>query len=214
MQIRVVQIWGFLMTVLGWVFMACTMAMENWMNTSIGGLAGSYVMKQVSYYANLCHCYDFPVLWAVDVDIQIVRGLLIAALCLGMLGFVLSLMGMECTFIGGKDRSKHKIIFAGGWCHIISGKCLVSSRVCTCRTLKTFFLCFYQHDLSSGLIATCGYAVFMQYVLTYFNPDPDGLDYNLGSPVLLGWVGAAIHMTGGFFYLWSVWIQLCRREDK
>ncbi len=44
-----------------------------------------------------------------------------AALSLGMLGFVLSLMGMECTFIGGKDRSKYKKIYAGGWCHIVSG---------------------------------------------------------------------------------------------
>uniref|UniRef100_A0AAQ5ZHF4 Uncharacterized protein n=1 Tax=Amphiprion ocellaris TaxID=80972 RepID=A0AAQ5ZHF4_AMPOC len=43
-----------------------------------------------------------------------------AALSLGMLGFVLSLMGMECTFIGGKDRSKYKKIYAGGWCHVIS----------------------------------------------------------------------------------------------
>lgn len=54
--------------------------------------------------------------------IQIVRGLLMAALSLGMLGFVLSLMGMECTFIGGKDLSKYKKIYAGGWCHVVSGK--------------------------------------------------------------------------------------------
>lgn len=45
-----------------------------------------------------------------------------AALSLGMLGFVLSLLGMECTFIGGKDKSKYKKIYTGGWCHIISGK--------------------------------------------------------------------------------------------
>lgn len=45
-----------------------------------------------------------------------------SALSVGMLGFVLSLMGMECTFIGGKEHSKHKKIYAGGWCHIISGE--------------------------------------------------------------------------------------------
>lgn len=54
-------------------------------------------------------------------NIQIVRGLLMSALSLGMLGFVLGLMGMECTFIGGKDRSKYKKIYFGGWCHIIGG---------------------------------------------------------------------------------------------
>lgn len=51
-----------------------------------------------------------------------VRALLIAGLSVGMLGFVLSLMGMECTHIGGKDRSKHKKIYTGGWCHVIGGK--------------------------------------------------------------------------------------------
>lgn len=49
-----------------------------------------------------------------------------AALTLGMLGFVLSLLGMECTYIGGKDRSKYKKIYVGGLCHIISGKCCKS----------------------------------------------------------------------------------------
>lgn len=44
-----------------------------------------------------------------------------SALSLGMLGFVLGLMGMECTFIGGKDRSKYKKIYFGGWCHVIGG---------------------------------------------------------------------------------------------
>lgn len=44
-----------------------------------------------------------------------------AALSLGVLGFVLSLLGMECTYIGGKERSKYRKIYAGAWCHIISG---------------------------------------------------------------------------------------------
>lgn len=62
---------------------------------------------------------------ASPVNIQIVRGLLMGALALGMLGFVLSLLGMECTYIGGKDLSKHRKIYAGGCCHIISGKFLL-----------------------------------------------------------------------------------------
>ncbi|XP_026219567.1 claudin-10 [Anabas testudineus] len=195
MQIRVVQIWGFLMTVLGWIFVACTMAMDGWMSSTIGGMGGSNIVKVIWYWSNLwktCQtestsinkCYDFPVLWSVEVHLQVVRGLLIAALSLGMLGFVLSLMGMECTFIGGKDRSKYKKIYTGAWCHIIS-----------------------------GLLSTCGYAVYVQFVLQYFNPDPDGLEYELGTPVFLGWVGSAFHMAGGFFYVWSVCKPLCGGED-
>lgn len=161
MHVRVVQIWGFLMTVLGWIFVACTMAMDGWMSTTVGDVGGSNIIKVLWYWSNLwktClsestsvnRCYDFPVLWSVDgryrhlrnaavfytshpcvfvsrcvtVHLQVVRGLLISALCLGMLGFVLSLMGMECTFVGGKERSKHRKIYTGAWCHIISGKYL------------------------------------------------------------------------------------------
>ncbi|XP_068575627.1 claudin-10 [Cebidichthys violaceus] len=195
MKIRVVQIWGFLMTVLGWIFVACTMAMEGWKISSIGGMGGSSIIKVAWYWSSLwrscftdstavSNCYDYPVLWSVEGHIQIVRGLLMAALSLGMLGFVLSLLGMECTFIGGRDRSKYKKIYAGAWCHIVS-----------------------------GILSTCGYAVYAQYVsVEYFNPDFNGLRYDLGTPMFLGWVGSAFHTTGGFFYVWSVWAPLCGGE--
>uniref|UniRef100_H3D6V3 Claudin 10e n=1 Tax=Tetraodon nigroviridis TaxID=99883 RepID=H3D6V3_TETNG len=183
MKIRVVQIWGFLMTVLGWIFIACTMAMEGWKISAIGGMGGSSIIKVAWYWSSLwrscftdstavSNCYDFPVLWSVQGSIQIVRGLLMSGLSLGMLGFVLSLLGMECTFIGGKDRSKHKKIYAGGCCHI-----------------------------ASGLLAASGYAVYAHHVsIEYFNPSYDGLKFDLGTPLFLGWVGSAFHMTGGFFY--------------
>ncbi|KAK2856770.1 hypothetical protein Q5P01_005505 [Channa striata] len=196
MKIRVVQIWGFLMTVMGWIFVACTMAMDGWMNSAIGGVGGSSIVKVIWYWSSLWRtcltdstsvnkCYDFPVLWSVEGHLQVVRGLLIAALSVGMLGFVLSLIGMECTFVGGKDRSKYRKIYAGGWLHVIS-----------------------------GLLSTCGYAVYVQYVLQFYNPDPVGLEYELGTPVFLGWVGSAFHMTGGFFYMWSVCKPLCGGEDE
>uniref|UniRef100_A0A3B5AGM5 Claudin-10-like n=1 Tax=Stegastes partitus TaxID=144197 RepID=A0A3B5AGM5_9TELE len=211
MKIRVVQIWGFLMTVLGWIFVACTMAMEGWKITSIGGMGGSSIIKVAWYWSSLwrscftdstavTNCYDYPVLWSVEGHIQIVRGLLMASLSLGMLGFVLSLMGMECTFLGGKDRSKYKKIYVGGWCHVISG---------TRLDLMTRQL---SHSLLSVccLLACSGYAVYAQYVsVEYFNPDFDGLQYDLGTPIFLGWVGACFHATGGFFYLWSVCVPLC-----
>ncbi|KAK5875180.1 hypothetical protein CesoFtcFv8_027691 [Champsocephalus esox] len=197
MKIRVVQIWGFLMTVLGWIFVACTMAMEGWKITSIGGMGGSSILKVAWYWSSLwrscftdstavSNCYDYPVLWSVEGHIQIVRGLLMSALSLGMLGFVLSLLGMECTFVGGKDRSKHKKIYVGGCFHVIS-----------------------------GVLSTCGYAVYAQYVsVEYFNPDFNGLKYDLGTPMFLGWVGSAFHMAGGFFYLWSVCTPLYGGEVK
>lgn len=77
MKIRVVQIWAFLMTVLGWIFVACTMAMEGWKVTSTGGMGGSSIIKVAWYWSSLwracftdstavTNCYDFPVLWSVE----------------------------------------------------------------------------------------------------------------------------------------------------
>ncbi|XP_070968335.1 claudin-10-like [Oncorhynchus clarkii lewisi] len=197
MKIRVMQIWGFLMTVLGWIFVACTMAMEGWKVTSIGGMGGSAVIKVAWYWSNLwkacftdstsvTNCQDFPVLWSVDNHIQIVRGLLMGALSVGMLGFVLSLIGMECTFLGGKDKAKYRKLFTGGVFHIIS-----------------------------GFLAASGYAVYAKYVSgEYFNPYFDGLKFDLGTPLFLGWVGSAFHMTGGWFYLVSVCKLLCGDESE
>ncbi|CAG04948.1 unnamed protein product [Tetraodon nigroviridis] len=196
------------------------MAMEGWKISAIGGMGGSSIIKVAWYWSSLwrscftdstavSNCYDFPVLWVgnhtteptgppptptlrnttflvTPGSIQIVRGLLMSGLSLGMLGFVLSLLGMECTFIGGKDRSKHKKIYAGGCCHI-----------------------------ASGLLAASGYAVYAHHVsIEYFNPSYDGLKFDLGTPLFLGWVGSAFHMTGGFFYLWSVCTPLCGRRER
>ncbi|KAI4831631.1 hypothetical protein KUCAC02_001167 [Chaenocephalus aceratus] len=72
--------------------------------------------------------------------------------------------------------------------------------------------CFH---VISGVLSTCGYAVYAQYVsVEYFNPDFNGLKYDLGTPMFLGWVGSAFHMAGGFFYLWSVCTPLYGGEVK
>uniref|UniRef100_A0A3Q3W275 Uncharacterized protein n=1 Tax=Mola mola TaxID=94237 RepID=A0A3Q3W275_MOLML len=230
MRVRVVQIWGFLMAVLGWIFIACTMAMEGWKISAIGGMAGSSIVKVAWYWSSLwrscftdstavSNCYDFPVLWSVEGNIQIVRGLLMSALSLGMLGFVLSLLGMECTFIGGKDPSKYKKIYTGGWCHIISGNvCIKVHRTFICALRKLHKKCclylFWNFGFQSCLLAASGYAVYAQHVsVEYFSSEFDGLKYDLGTPLFLGWVGSAFHMAGGFFHLWSVCTPLCGGED-
>lgn len=77
MKIRAMQIWGFLLAVLGWIFVSCTMAMEGWKISSIGGQGGSSIMSVGWYWSSLwracftdsastSNCYDFPVLWSVE----------------------------------------------------------------------------------------------------------------------------------------------------
>ncbi|XP_051568218.1 claudin-10-like [Myxocyprinus asiaticus] len=194
MKIRVMQIWGFLMTVLGWIFVACSMAMEGWKVTSIGGQGGNAIIRAAWYWSSLwracftdstntSNCYDFPVLWSVEGHLQIVRALLMSGMAIGVLGFILSLVGMECTYIGGKDKEKNRSVFIGGFCHVIS-----------------------------GILAASGYAVYAHYVSAeFFNPRFDGLKFDLGTPLFLGWTGCAFQITGGVFFLVSVckiWSQV------
>ncbi|XP_063068395.1 claudin-10 [Engraulis encrasicolus] len=187
MKIRVLQIWGFLLSVTGWIFIACSMAMEGWKVTSIGGQGGNSIITVAWYWSSLwrscftdstavTNCYDFPVLWSVDDHVQIVRALLMGGLSLGMLGFILSLLGMECTYIGGKDKEKNRALFSGGICHVIA-----------------------------GISAAAGYAVYAQFVRAeYLNPNIDGLQFDLGTPLFLGWAGSAFHISGGVFHLVTV----------
>uniref|UniRef100_A0A672S3J9 Si:busm1-52i16.2 n=1 Tax=Sinocyclocheilus grahami TaxID=75366 RepID=A0A672S3J9_SINGR len=187
MKIRVMQIWGFLLAVLGWIFVACSMAMECWKISSIGGQGGSAVITVGWYWSSLwracftdssstSNCYDFPVLWSVEGYLQIVRALLMSGMGVGVLAFILSLVGMECTYIGGKDKEKNRSVFTGGICHI-----------------------------TSGMLAASGYALYAQHVSAeYFNPRFDGLQFDLGTPLFLGWAGCAFQITGGIFFLVSV----------
>ncbi|KAA0713232.1 Claudin-6 Skullin [Triplophysa tibetana] len=133
MKVRGLQIWGLLLTLLGWIFVACTMAMEGWKVTSVGGQGGSSIITVGWYWSSLwracftdsaatSNCYDFPVLWAVEDYIQIVRALLMSGMAVGVLGFILSFAGMECTYIGGKDNEKNRSMFTGSLCHVFSAE--------------------------------------------------------------------------------------------
>lgn len=77
MEVRETQIWGFLLTVLGWIFIACSLAMEGWKVAAAGGQGGSSVVYITWYWSSLwrtcttssnavSNCYDFPVLWSVE----------------------------------------------------------------------------------------------------------------------------------------------------
>uniref|UniRef100_A0A3P8V2U9 Claudin n=1 Tax=Cynoglossus semilaevis TaxID=244447 RepID=A0A3P8V2U9_CYNSE len=132
MKKRVVQIFGFLISSLGWLFVLCSMAMDYWRITQIGGQAGSYIIKVAWYWSNLwkdcftdstavSNCRDFAVLWSVTF-VQGVRGLLMCGLTLAFFAVVLCFLGMECTYIGGSNKTKDKMLFSGAVLHFAGGE--------------------------------------------------------------------------------------------
>ncbi|KAI4886648.1 hypothetical protein NFI96_012767 [Prochilodus magdalenae] len=195
MNIRVMQIWGFLQTFLGWTFTACSLAMEGWKVAATGGQGGSAVFTVAWHWSSLwracstdsnavSNCYDFPVLWSVEYYVQVVRALLMSGVAIGVLAFILSMVGMECTYIGGKEKEKNRAMFIGALCHNIS-----------------------------GLLSAAGYAFYAWHVSTeYYNPNVQ-MKYDLGTPLFLGWSGCVFQLTGGLFYLVSVY-KLWALEDS
>ncbi|XP_003961933.1 claudin 10-like 2 [Takifugu rubripes] len=198
MRKRLIQIFGFLLTSLGWVFVLCTIAMDYWRITQLGGQGGSFIIKVAWYWSNLwkdcftdstavTNCRDFPVLWAVTPFVQGVRGLLMCGITLGFFAVVLCFIGMECTYIGGAEKLKDKLVFAGAVLHFVG-----------------------------GISNIAGYCLYINRIArTTFAPSvgPGVLRYDLGPPIFLGLVGCFLIFLGAVFYAVTVCYVL-RRESQ
>lgn len=194
MRKRLIQIFGFLVSSLGWLFVLCTMAMDYWRISQIGGQGGSSIIKVGWYWSNLwkdCftdsaaidNCKDFGVLWRVTYYVQGVRGLLMCGLTLGFFAVTCCFIGMECTYIGGDDKTKDKVVFAGAVFHVCGG--------------------------ISNLAAYCLYINRVARTAFMNNLPPGGLRYNLGPPIFLGIVGCFLIYFGAVLYTVTVYRIIC-----
>ncbi|XP_039861579.1 claudin-10 isoform X2 [Maylandia zebra] len=177
MRKRVIQISGFLISSLGWLFVLCTMAMDYWRITKLGGQGGSYIIKVAWYWSNLwsdCYtdsaavtnCREYPVLWNV-------------ALC--------CFVGMECTYIGGSDKTKDKVLFAGAVLHFVGG---MSDIAAYCLYINRIARTAFARKVASGV-----------------------LRYELGSPVFLGLAGGFFILVGAVLYAVTVY-KVIRRKSR
>ncbi|XP_067112011.1 claudin-10-like isoform X2 [Osmerus mordax] len=130
----VTEILAFILSTSGWVLVCSTLPTEYWKVSSLDGT----VITTATYWSNLwraCvtdstgvfNCKDFPSMLALEGYIQVCRGLMIAAICLGFFGAIFALVGMKCTKIGGSDQNKARIAFVSGVNFILSGLCSLSA---------------------------------------------------------------------------------------
>ncbi|KAM8749833.1 claudin-10-like [Acanthopagrus schlegelii] len=194
MRKRLIQIFGFLITSLGWLFVLCTMAMDFWRISQIGGQGGSFIIKVAWYWSNLwkdcftdstavTNCRDFGVLWAVTPYVQGVRGLLMCGLTLGFFAVVLCFVGMDCTYIGGADKTKDKLLFSGAVFHVAGSVADLAA------------YCLYINRVARTAFAS--------------SIGPGVLRYDLGPPIFLGLVGCFLILLGAMFYAVTVCRVLC-----
>uniref|UniRef100_UPI0037E77806 claudin-10-like isoform X2 n=1 Tax=Semicossyphus pulcher TaxID=241346 RepID=UPI0037E77806 len=181
MWVRHAQILGLLLCTLGWVFVGCTLAMDHWRVAQLGGQGGNSVVVTAWYWSDLwkdCYedstavvnCVNFGVLWTVKTYIQAVRGLLMIGLSLGVIGTVLTFFGMECTRLGGDQRSKDRMLM----------------------TASAFHLVGCVSDLA-------GYCLYINRVVGAFlhaKVDPTKLSYEIGATLYLGLVGSFLILLG------------------
>ncbi|XP_034072903.1 claudin-10-like [Gymnodraco acuticeps] len=178
---RLAQILALLLCILGWVFVAFTLAMDRWRVAQVGGRGGSSVVEAAWFWSDLwkdCYedstaqvnCVDFRVLWTVKTHIQAVRGLLMVGLFLGCIGTVLTFFGLECTLIGGDERSKDKMLITASAFHLLGYASAVAA------------YCLYIHRVLAAFLRS--------------EADPSEVSYEIGAPLYLGLVGCFLILSG------------------
>ncbi|XP_030637597.1 claudin-10-like [Chanos chanos] len=129
---RLVQIFGCVLATVGWAFVASTLAMDYWRVSQTGDQGGSAAIGVAWYWSSLwkdCYvnsvavvnCVDFEVLWSVESYVQGVRGLLITGLTLSLLATAFSIVGLECTVIGGDKRNNDRMLLTAAVLHFVGG---------------------------------------------------------------------------------------------
>uniref|UniRef100_A0A8C9QVJ3 Claudin n=2 Tax=Scleropages formosus TaxID=113540 RepID=A0A8C9QVJ3_SCLFO len=124
------EIFAFLLSISGWIFVAATLPMEYWKVSSNDGS----VITTGTYFSNLwkdcvtdttgtSNCKDFESMLALDGYLHVCRALLVSSVIMSFFGAIFALFGMKCTKIGGSDKTKSKIAFFAGLNFFVSGLC-------------------------------------------------------------------------------------------
>lgn len=117
--------------------------------------------------------------------VQGVRGLLMCGITLGFFAVVLCFIGMECTYIGGADKTKDKLVFAGAIFHFVGGKYRTRTCFASVNEHKCFaFILFSVSTIPpyTGMSNISGYCLYINRIArTTFAPSlpPGVLKYSL-----------------------------------
>uniref|UniRef100_A0AAV2L8N5 Claudin n=1 Tax=Knipowitschia caucasica TaxID=637954 RepID=A0AAV2L8N5_KNICA len=177
------EIVAFLLTISGWVLVSSTLPTDYWKVSSVDGT----VITTATFWSNLwktcvtdstgvSNCKDFPSMLALDAYIQVCRGLMIAAVCLGFFGAALALVGMKCTKIGGSNTTKARLAALSGVHFILCGL--------------------------SGLTACSIYA--RRITTDFFDPLFVAQKFELGAALFIGWSGSVLCIIGGLIFFLSL----------
>ncbi|KAG7521144.1 claudin-15-like isoform X1 [Solea senegalensis] len=173
----IVEAFAFFLGFLAWIMVGIALPNRYWRVSSVDG----NVITTSTIYENLwmsCatdstgvhNCRDFPSLLALDGFIQAARALMISAIVFGTFGLLATLVGMQCSKIGGENYVlKGRIAAIGGVFFLLQGLCT--------------------------MIAVSWYAAnITQQFFDQFYP---GTKYEIGEGLYIGWSSATLAICGG-----------------
>ncbi|XP_058482389.1 claudin-15-like isoform X2 [Solea solea] len=173
----IVEAFAFFLCFLAWIMVGIALPNRYWRVSSVDG----NVITTSTIYENLwmsCatdstgvhNCRDFPSLLALDGFIQAARALMISAIVFGTFGLLATLVGMQCSKIGGENYVlKGRIAAIGGVFFLLQGLCT--------------------------MIAVSWYAAnITQQFFDQFYP---GTKYEIGEGLYIGWSSATLAICGG-----------------
>ncbi|XP_061755499.1 claudin-15-like [Nerophis ophidion] len=173
----IVEAFAFFLGFLGWLMVGIALPNRYWRVSTVDG----NVITTSTIYENLwmsCatdstgvhNCRDFPSLLALSGYLQASRALMIASIVFGTFGLVGTIVGMQCSKIGGENYVlKGRIAAIGGVFFLLQGLCT--------------------------MIAVSWYAA--NITQEFFDQFYAGTKYEIGEGLYIGWSSATLAMCGG-----------------
>ncbi|XP_017543603.1 claudin-15-like isoform X2 [Pygocentrus nattereri] len=188
----VLEVLALVLGFLGWVLLGVSLPNRYWRVSTVDGS----VITTSTIYENLwmsCatdstgvhNCREFPSLLALSGYIQACRALMIASIVMGMFGLISTLVGMQCSKIGGENYVlKGRIAAVGGVFFILQSLCT--------------------------MIAVSWYA--SNITREFYDPLYDGTKYEIGEGLYIGWSSGTLALIGGCCLLCSCKVK--SKEEK
>ncbi|XP_061073399.1 claudin 15-like b [Conger conger] len=179
MAVLVLQILGLLMGLLGWILESSCTSSHAWkVKSHVDSVTSSswqfqgLWMECAATSSGAVQCNTYKTVLGLPGYVQACRALMIVALLLGLIGIIVSLLGLKCTKIGSASKeAKGKIALTGGALFLLSGLC--------------------------SLTAASWYAA--RVVQEFYDPFFGGIKFELGAGLYMGWGGASLAILGGGF---------------
>ncbi|XP_061775411.1 claudin-14-like [Nerophis ophidion] len=172
------QLLGFLLSLLGLAGTVVATVLPNWRSSAYIGsniITASATMRGlwmacVWHSTGIYQCEVYRSLLALPQDMQAARALMVLSCVTSVLGMVVSVMGMKCTYFARGSLIKSPLVLSGGICFLCAG-----------------VLCLITVSWTTNDVIVDFYDPFL----------PDGMKYEIGLAVYIGFASSCLSLSGG-----------------